>query len=73
VFRTKKEGGKFMNDILFAGIRKARMEAEKEIISENMMGIDFSTLMYECNPAVQLVRVSEELGLYEMEFKKGEW
>jgi hypothetical protein len=62
-----------MNDILFAGIRKARMEAEKEIISENMMGIDFSTLMYECNPAVQLVRVSEELGLYEMEFKKGEW
>lgn len=62
-----------MNDILFAGIRKARMEAEKEVVSENMMGIDFSTLMYECNPAVQLVRVSEELGLYEMEFKKGEW
>lgn len=62
-----------MNDILFAGIRKARMEAQKEIISENMMGIDFATLMYECNPAVQLVRVSEELGLYEMEFKKGEW
>lgn len=62
-----------MNDILFAGIRKARMEAEKEVISENMMGIDFSTLMYECNPAVQLVRISEEIGLYEMEFKKGEW
>ncbi len=62
-----------MNDILFAGIRKARMEAEKEVVSENMMGIDFSTLMYECNPAVQLVRISEELGLYEMEFKKGEW
>lgn len=62
-----------MNDILFAGIRKARMEAEKEVISENMMGIDFCSLMYECNPAVQLVRVSEELGLYEMEFKKGEW
>ena len=62
-----------MNDILFAGIRKARMEAQKEIISENMMGIDFSTLLYECRPIVELVRISEDFGLYNMEFKKGEW
>lgn len=62
-----------MNDILFANIKKARMEAQKEIISENMMGIDFTTLLYESEPLVELVRVSEEFGLYEMEFKKGEW
>lgn len=62
-----------MNDIDFALIRRARMEAEKEIISENLVGIDFSTLVYECKPIVQLVRIREELGLYEMEFKKGEW
>lgn len=62
-----------MNDILFANIKKARMEAEKEVISENMMGIDFTTLLYESEPLVELVRVSEEFGLYEMEFKKGEW
>lgn len=62
-----------MNDILFAGIRKARMEAEEEVISENMMGIDFKTLLYECEPIVMLVRISEDFGLYDMEFKKGEW
>lgn len=73
MFGAKKEGGKYMNEILFAGIRKARMEAEKEIISENMMGIDFSTLLYECQPIVELVRISEDFGLYNMEFKKGEW
>ena len=46
---------------------------EKEIISENLMGIDFVTLMYECQPLVELVRLTEEFGLYEMQFKKGEW
>lgn len=54
-------------------IKQARLDAEKEIISENLVGIDFSTLVYECRPIVQLVRLSEEFGLYEMEFKKGEW
>lgn len=62
-----------MNDILFANIKRARMEAEKEVISENMMGIDFKTLLYECEPIVQMVRISEDFGLYTMEFKKGEW
>lgn len=62
-----------MNDINFASIKKARMESEKEIVSENMMGIDFKTLLHECEPIVMLVRISEDFGLYNMEFKKGEW
>lgn len=62
-----------MNDILFLNIRKARMEAEKEVVSENMMGIDFNTLIYECQPLVEMVRITEEFGIYEMQFKKGEW
>lgn len=62
-----------MNDILVANIRKARMEAEKEIVSENMMGIDFSTLLHECKSLTQLVCVVEEYGTHNMQFKKGEW
>ena len=49
------------------------MEAEKEIISENMMGIDFQTLLYECRPVMRIMRITEDFGGYEMEFKKGEW
>lgn len=73
MFRIKKEGSKFMNDILFANIRKARMEAEKEIVAENMMGIDFPALLCECRPVVRIMRMTEDFGGYEMEFKKGEW
>jgi hypothetical protein len=62
-----------MNDIIFCNIRKARMEAEKEVISENMMGIDFRVMLYECKPVVKLMRLTEDFGGYEMEFKKGEW
>jgi hypothetical protein len=62
-----------MNDILFVNIRKARMEAEKEVVSENMVGIDFNTLIYECQPLVEMARITEEFGIYEMQFKKGEW
>jgi hypothetical protein len=62
-----------MNDIAFAMIRKARMEAEKEVISENMMGIDFCALLCECGPAVRIMRITEDFGGYEMQFKKGEW
>lgn len=58
---------------IWNSVKQARLDAEKEVISENLVGIEFSSLVYECNPAVQLVRLSEELGLYEMEFKKGEW
>ena len=53
-------------------IQKIR-EAEKEVVSENMMGIDFRTLLCECRPAVQIMRITEDFGGYEMEFKKGEW
>ena len=62
-----------MNDIAIATIKKARMEAEKEIISENMMGLDFVALLCECRRVVQIMRMTEEFGGYEMEFKKGEW
>jgi hypothetical protein len=62
-----------MNDILVAKIKKVRMEVEKEIVSENMMGIDFRKLLHECKPSVQIMRITEDFGFYEMEFKKGEW
>jgi hypothetical protein len=62
-----------VNDILIQNIRKARMEAEKEIVSENMMGLDFRALLWECKPVVQIMRTTEDFGGYEMEFKKGEW
>jgi hypothetical protein len=62
-----------MNDILIAKIKKMRMEVEKEIISENMMGLDFRALLCECNPTVKAKRITEDFGFYEMEFKKGEW
>jgi hypothetical protein len=73
MFRSQKKGAKLMNDILFANIRKARMEAEKEVVSENMMGIDFPRLLCECRPVARIMRTTEDFGGYEMEFKKGEW
>lgn len=54
-------------------IKQARLDAEKEVISENLVGLDFSIFLYESQPIVQITRISEEFGLYEMEFKKGEW
>jgi hypothetical protein len=62
-----------MNDIVFASIKKARMEVEKETISENMMGLDFSTLLCECNVVTRAIYLAEDFGTTEMEFKKGEW
>jgi hypothetical protein len=62
-----------MNHIEYFLVLKARKDLEKEIVSENMLGLDFATLLYESNPVVQLTRITEEFGLYEMEFKKGEW
>jgi len=58
---------------IWDSIQQARLDTEKEVVSENLVGLDFSTLLYESQPIVQLVRISEEFGLYEMEFKKGEW
>ena len=58
---------------IWKSVQQARLDAQKEVISENLVGIEFSSLVHECNPVVQLVRLSEELGLHEMEFKKGEW
>lgn len=62
-----------MNDIVFASMKRARMEAEKEVISENLVGIDFNKLLSETRPVVVLMRTNEEFGTYDMEFKKGEW
>jgi hypothetical protein len=49
------------------------MEAEKEVVSENMMGLDFRTLLCECKSVIRVVHVNENFGTCEMEFKKGEW
>ena len=62
-----------MNDIIFASIRKARMEAEKEVVSENMVGVDFLRMMCETKTSMYVVRNTEDFGKNEMEFKKGEW
>lgn len=62
-----------MNELVLAAIKKARMEAEKEVVSENMMGIDFSALLWESRPVVRFVRKLEDFGFSEMQFKKGEW
>lgn len=40
------------------------------ILSENLVGIDYKTLVHECEPIVQLVRLSEDLGLYHREFER---
>ena len=52
-------------------IEKLRMEAQKEIISENLVGLEFATLLYESRPVVQLTRLTEEMGLYDLEYDKG--
>jgi hypothetical protein len=62
-----------MNDIEFAILKKARLEAEKEIISENMMGLDFLRMICEVKPVIRIAYRSEDFGTSEMEFKKGEW
>ena len=38
-----------MNDITFFKIKKARVETEQEIVSENLKGIDFNLLIQECD------------------------
>lgn len=62
-----------MNDIAFAIVKKARMETEKEVVSENMMGVDFTRLLCECKPIIRIVHLNDNYGASEMEFKKGEW
>ena len=46
---------------------------EKEVVSENMMGLDFLRMMCETKTAMYVVRNTEDFGKNEMEFKKGEW
>ena len=48
-------------------------EAEKEVISENMMGIDFAAMSCNTLSVIRIVQNMEDFGKNEMEFKKGEW
>ena len=48
----------------------ARNELQKEVISENMMGIDFSSLLWQCRPTVLIMRLTEDYDGYEMEYRK---
>jgi hypothetical protein len=54
------------NDILKYQILKARREAEQEVVSENMMGIDFHALdpMYKCTLLTQLTEQMLGFGGY---------
>lgn len=61
-----------MNDILNATIKKARKEIEQQVVSENMVGIDYLTLS-QYPAIVNLVAIKSDYGFLEMEFKKGEW
>jgi hypothetical protein len=54
-------------------MKKEILGQQKEVISENMMGIDFRVMLHECKPVVKLMRLTEDFGGYEMQFKKGEW
>jgi hypothetical protein len=58
---------------IWNAIKQARLEVESQVVSENLVGIDFSALLSENQPIVQFTRISEDFGLCDMEFKKGEW
>lgn len=61
-----------MNKVLsmWQSMHQTREELHEEIVSENMMGIDFCSLLWECRPVVMLTRLTEELGLYDKEFSE---
>ena len=45
------------------------------VFSENLIGLEFQMLLEECKkPSLRVVKTAaEDFGLYEMEFRKGEW
>ena len=60
------------NEILKKQFLKARQEQLNEVVSENMVGIDYITM--STNPIVlQAESVNEKYGIHDMEFIKGEW
>ncbi len=60
------------NEILKMQFLKARQEQLNEVVSENMVGIDY--LSMSINPIVlQTQSVNEKYGINDMEFIKGEW
>ena len=60
------------NEILKKQFLKARQEQLNEVVSENMVGIDY--LAMSTNSIVlQAKSVNEKYGIHDMEFIKGEW
>jgi hypothetical protein len=60
------------NEILKMQFLKARQEQLNEVVSENMVGIDYLSMW--TNPvALQTQSNNEKYGIHDMEFIKGEW
>lgn len=60
------------NEILKMQILKARQEQLNEVVSENMVGIDYLS-MWTNSIALQAQSINEKYGINDMEFIKGEW
>ena len=60
------------NEILKKQFLKARQEQLNEVVSENMVGIDYITMSTN-SIVLQVESVNEKYGIHDMEFIKGEW
>lgn len=60
------------NEILKKQFLKARQEQLNEVVSENMVGIDYITMSTN-SIVLQAESVNEKYGIHDMEFIKGEW
>lgn len=60
------------NEILKKQFLKARQEQLNEVVSENMVGIDFITMSTN-SIVLQVENINEKYGIHDMEFIKGEW
>ena len=60
------------NEIVKKQILKARQEQLNEVVSENMVGIDYVT-MSTSTIVLQAESIHEKYGIHDMEFLKGEW
>lgn len=60
------------NEILKKQFLKARQEQLNEVVSENMVGIDYLA-MSTGSIVLQTQSINEKYGIHDMEFIKGEW
>ena len=60
------------NEILKKQFLKARQEQLNEVVSENMVGIDYNAMSTN-SIVLQVESVNEKYGIHDMEFIKGEW